>query len=143
MRFFIDECLMPTLAEIAIEYGYEATSVRDRGMTGAKDWDIAKYVIENDLILVTHNSKDFRGKKGQGGYLTNEEIYPGLVCLNAYNELEQRHIDMNEKMQKSLLKTALKYMSDKKILDLINHVIEVNYDGISTEITLYQAPTLG
>jgi len=55
MRFFIDECLMPTLAEIAIEYGYEATSVRD----------------------------------------------------------------------------------------LINHVIEVNYDGISTEITLYQAPTLG
>jgi len=50
---------------------------------------------------------------------------------------------MNEKMQKSLLKTALKYMSDKKILDLINHVIEVNYDGISTEITLYQAPTLG
>jgi hypothetical protein len=112
-------------------------------MTGAKDWDIAKYVIENDLILVTHNSKDFRGKKGRGGYLTNEEIYPGLVCLNAYNEIEQRHIDMNEKMQKSLLKTALKYMSDKKILDLINHVIEVNYDGISTEITLYQAPTLG
>lgn len=34
-------------------------------------------------------------------------------------------------------------MSDKKILDLINHVIEVNYDGISTKITLYQAPTLG
>jgi hypothetical protein len=34
-------------------------------------------------------------------------------------------------------------MSDKKILDLINYVIEVNYDGISTEITLYRAPTLG
>ena len=50
-----------------------------------KDWNLAPYVVDHDDVLVTHNSKDFRGKTaGPGmkpGHLT-KDMHPGLVCLN-------------------------------------------------------------
>jgi predicted nuclease of predicted toxin-antitoxin system len=66
MKFFFDECLDPALTQIAMEAGYEASCSRDRSMLSVKDWDLAQYVAAPDDILVTHNSKNFRGKTASG-----------------------------------------------------------------------------
>ena len=52
----------PELVDQAIAAGHvESTCARDRGLLGKKDWDIARYVVEHNFALVTHNARDFRG----------------------------------------------------------------------------------
>jgi predicted nuclease of predicted toxin-antitoxin system len=63
-RLLIDECLSPELAHLAIDAGHvESTFVRDRGRLGLKDWELMKYVIQEDFVLETRNAQDFRGAK--------------------------------------------------------------------------------
>ena len=88
MKFLVDECLDPALAQFVCEtYDHYATSVRDVGLCGEKDWKIVPYVIANDFVLITHNSKDFRGKGGNPGFLTSKHLHPGLICLNSANSM--------------------------------------------------------
>lgn len=38
-RFLVDECLSPELVQMAVKAGHvESTCVRDRGLSGTKDW---------------------------------------------------------------------------------------------------------
>lgn len=53
MRFLIDEDLPRSSAELFRRYGYEAVDVRDIGLRGAKDSEIAAYAKRNSLCLVT------------------------------------------------------------------------------------------
>lgn len=118
MKFFFDECLDPELTKVAVASGYEATCSRDRGMLSKKDWELAPYVVEHDYVLVTHNSKDFRGKlagpDGKPGHLT-KDMHPGLVCLN-----RDAHGDMTPKLQRALLQEALVEITNQGITDLMN-----------------------
>jgi len=142
MKFFFDECLDPELTKVALGAGYEATCSRDRGMLSKKDWELAPYVVEHDYVLVTHNSKDFRGKSagpdGKPGYLT-KDLHPGLVCLNRDNLG-----DMTPSLQEALFKEALVEIAKKAIVDLMNQVLEIDYDSIADEVTvtLYEAPAV-
>lgn len=142
MKFFFDECLDPELTKVALAAGYEATCSRDRGMLSMKDWELAPYIVDQDYVLVTHNSKDFRGKAsghgGKPGYLT-KDIHPGLVCLNRNGKG-----DMTPSLQDALFKEALAEIANKNIVDLINQVIEVDYDSDSdtVTITLYESPVI-
>lgn len=140
MKFFIDECLDPELLKVAVAAGYEATCSRDRGMLSKKDWELAQYVVNHDFVLVTHNSKDFRGKiagpNGKSGYLT-KDMHPGLVCLN-----RDALGSMTSELQDALFKEALFEIKNQGILDLMNFVLEIDYDS-STDVvtaTIYEAP---
>lgn len=86
LRLLIDECLSPELVDQAIADGHvESTCARDRGLLGMKDWDVARYAVEHDFTLVTHNARDFRGhgQGAPGGVHATLEIHPGLICLNS------------------------------------------------------------
>ena len=50
MRFFVDENLSPTLAAICRGAGYDATSVRDRGMLNATDREVSMLCSEEVMI---------------------------------------------------------------------------------------------
>jgi len=66
------------LVGAANERGFAAHSVtRLRRLRGRGDHIIARYSIDNDLILVTGNMVDFER------IYVAREMHPGLVCLNA------------------------------------------------------------
>lgn len=135
MNFLIDECLHPRLCEEAPKKSHYATCVRDRGMLGCKDWDLAKYAVENDFVLVTNNSNDFGDFGGKPGYTTEKELHPGLVCLNALSS------PMTPDLQTRLFNTALDYISQYNIQDLINSVLEITLlDNGEVEINQYVSP---
>jgi predicted nuclease of predicted toxin-antitoxin system len=145
MRFLIDECLTPQLSDVANSRQYDATNIRALGMLGVKDWKIVPVLIQQNYVLVTHNSKDFRGldgKDGKPGYLTKEEIHPGLICLNAYNSSKNKTIPMTKELQHKLFAIALDEIENQNLSDLINTVIEIDYDGTDVTVTLYEAPPL-
>jgi predicted nuclease of predicted toxin-antitoxin system len=135
MRFLIDECLHPELAGHAHRKGFQATCIRDLGMCGRKDWEIAAYVTRHDYVLVTHNAKDFRDHNGMPGHLTQRQSHPGLICLNSTSR------PMTPILQNSLFGIALAYLSDERIDHLINQVLEISLlDEEDVEIRLYEAP---
>lgn len=53
MRFLIDEDLPRALSDLFRSYGHEAIDVRDIGLRGAKDSEIASYSQHEKLCLVT------------------------------------------------------------------------------------------
>ena len=45
-KLLIDECLSPTLVQMALEAGHqESTRVRDRGWCGKKDWELIGVLV--------------------------------------------------------------------------------------------------
>ncbi len=53
MQFFIDEDLPRSTGDLLRRYGHEAFDVREIGMRGAKDLQIARYAQNKGLCLVT------------------------------------------------------------------------------------------
>lgn len=78
MKFLIDECLSPELADVARREGYpESTHVNWLGLTSAKDWTIARRAVDGGFVFVTNNTADF------AALYERESLHVGLVCLNA------------------------------------------------------------
>jgi len=78
VKFLIDECLSPELAELARARGFaESMHVTRFGLTSAKDWTIVRRAVDDGFILMTNNTADFTALYGR------EELHVGLVCLNA------------------------------------------------------------
>ena len=76
MRFFFDECVSADLAvEIAGELGVRIVNSRDENLSGAKDHEIIPLCVNENLIIVTKNGKDFIR------LLSNEGRHPGLIVL--------------------------------------------------------------
>jgi hypothetical protein len=75
MRFLIDEDLPRSTADIFRKYGHEALDVRDIGLRGAKDLQIAAYAKKESLCLITgdYDFSDIRN------YPPNQ--YRGLIIL--------------------------------------------------------------
>ena len=136
MKFLIDECLTLQLVQTAIDAGYHAQHVVKIGLSSAKDWDLVNYLIKEDYVIVTRNSKDFRGHSGKPGYLTSQNLHPGLICLNAR--------EMDDTLMMGMFKSALKYIADKGIVDLMNQVLELTYAENSGKLMVYfyDAPSL-
>jgi hypothetical protein len=132
MKFLIDECLTPDLVAIANNAGYEAHHVTRIGKQSEKDWELVSYAIENDFAMVTRNSKDFRGEDGKPGFLTREELHPGLICPNAY--------PMDRERMALLFAHALEFLRGDNITDLINQVLEVDHGEDEVTLRLYEAP---
>jgi predicted nuclease of predicted toxin-antitoxin system len=134
-RFLVDECLSPELVQMADKAGHvESTCVRDRGLSGTKDWKLIEHVVAGDFTLVTHNSVDFRGggPVKLGGEHAKQPIHAGLVCLNSVHTLDlQRQLD--------LFQIALDELG--ALDDLVNQALEVfeQEDG-SVEVVIYDIP---
>jgi hypothetical protein len=75
VKFWIDECLTPTLVGHAHSHGYEATSTRDRGQLGMRDDELLALAVSEEFVFVTNNHADFVG------LCTNAELHTGLVVL--------------------------------------------------------------
>jgi hypothetical protein len=69
-KLLIDECLSSELALMARERGHhEASHVVWIGKSGWKDWELKPLLLEEDWVLVTENSDDFRGHRETEGAL--------------------------------------------------------------------------
>jgi predicted nuclease of predicted toxin-antitoxin system len=111
-RFLIDECLSPDLVQLAIDAGFECMCIRDRGLLGAKDRELMKFLLQEDFTLVTTNVTDFLT------LFRAEQLHAGLVCLN----FSRRH--SNLEAQRELFQIALQSLGQ----DLVNQVLEVAKD---------------
>lgn len=135
MKFLIDECLSPELAELAQKRGYpESTHLVHRGKGGIKDWYLLPIILEGDWTFVTCNSYDFRGPSdapGTRGEYRVVEIHAGLICLNA--------AEMDLALQLELFGFALDALEEDG--DLVNQVLEVSiFDGDQVEVLRYALP---
>ena len=140
MKFLIDECFTDDLVIIANNFGPEAASVYDKGLVGAKDYEIAKFAVDNDWVLVTHNCQDFRGINHEVGILNLHEIHPGVISFLAYDNDRETPIRMDIKLQKLLFFTAIDFIKNHQTFHLENHAIEFDYDGTEVNIRFYLAP---
>jgi hypothetical protein len=105
-KFLIDECLSPDLATLARERGFgESSHVTWLGKAGWKDWELKRFILEQDWTFVTRNSVDFRGpanQPGSKGQYADVPLHAGLVCINgpdsmsAENEVELFRVVLDE-----------------------------------------------
>lgn len=96
MKFLIDECLSPELAELARDRGFaESTHATWAGLGSAKDWTIARRAVDEGFVLVTNNRLDFLK------LYRREALHVGLICLNA------AHTVMDREQQRRLFALAL------------------------------------
>ena len=123
MKFLIDECLSVVLAEMAVAAGHpESAHVTRRGMTGWKDHQLMKAIIDGDWTLVTRNSDDFRPRSGsasQAPCYVGQPLHTGLVCLNL-------PAGSGRANQEAYLKGALDCIENHG--DIVNQILEVDPD---------------
>ncbi|MCY3673763.1 MAG: DUF5615 family PIN-like protein [Paracoccaceae bacterium] len=119
MRLFLDECLSPRIAlELAEEYNYLIVHPRNNGGLGAPDYQIVIRCLEEDLVIVTEDSKDFIA------LLNSEEIHPDLIILPNIPILTS----------KALIKLAIEYLWRLELgnpMDLmVNNLLIVSNEGV-------------
>lgn len=137
-KLLIDECLSSELALMARERGHhEASHVVWIGKSGWKDWELKRLLLEEDWVLVTRNSDDFRGHRetpGAKGQYANVSIHAGLICLNA-------PAGMDLALQRELFSEVLDELDTHA--DLTNQILEVTLEdseaGIQIERYRYPA----
>jgi predicted nuclease of predicted toxin-antitoxin system len=112
MRFLIDECLSPALAEAAHRAGFEAYHVAHRGWSGKTDAAILERVLNEELVLVTNNRDDFLALMG------GVELHPGLVVV-----LENVRREEQVRLFGLMLEVA------GTMTSLINKVVAIGADG--------------
>jgi hypothetical protein len=85
MKFLIDECLSPELAQVARRRGHgESSHVVWLDKAGWKDWSLKPFILDGDWAFVTSNAVDFRGpadRPGSRGQYGDVAIHAGLICL--------------------------------------------------------------
>lgn len=64
MRFLVDEMFPPATCGHLTEHGHDAVHVRDRGLDGRPDDEVAALARAEDRVLVTENVKDFGPRPG-------------------------------------------------------------------------------
>ncbi len=113
MRFFIDECLSPSLARLLNESGeHEAVHPLNVGMRGKPDHIIVQRCLSEDRVIVTENARDFRA------LLAGAELHPGLIILpSTARERTWR-----------LLRKVVDFLNARgdPMKIMVNHVVEID-----------------
>jgi predicted nuclease of predicted toxin-antitoxin system len=126
VKFFIDECLSPSLARRLNALGLDAFHPPDVGRRGEPDHVVLQRCIEEDRILVTENAGDFRRLVGR------VEMHPGMIILPAIDKEGAWHL-----MQSIL--TGLDGKTDPRDF-MFSRVVAVAEDGT---IRVHRLPPLG
>jgi hypothetical protein len=138
-KLLIDECLSAELALMARERGHhQASHVVWIGKAGWKDWELKQLMLAEDWVLVTWNSKDFRGPReapGTAGQFAGVTLHAGLVCIEG-------PVGMDLSLQRELFLDVLDELDRDD--DLTNQVVEVSLNDAEDEIDLirYRMPTV-
>ncbi len=125
MRFLIDECLHPTLADVAHGAGHEAHHVNFLGLASTKDHDLIPRILEGDFVFVTNNATDFRR------LYQAQAIHAGLVIIVPQTPPTQ---------QRALFLAAMEEIGPDN--GLINEALEVLIDGDEVIFNRYEWPAL-
>jgi len=115
---------------------HEASHVVWIGKSGWKDWDLKRVLLDEDWVLVTRNSEDFRGPReapGTRGQYADVVLHAGLICLNG-------PVGMNLALQKELFVEALDELDADG--DLTNQILEVTLEDseASIQVVRYNHP---
>lgn len=136
-KLLIDECLSSELALMARERGHhEASHVVWIGKSGWKDWNLKRVLLDEDWVLVTKNSEDFRGPReapGTKGQYADVVLHAGLICLNG-------PVGMDLALQRELFAEALDELDADG--DLTNQILEVILEDseASIQVVRYSHP---
>lgn len=112
-RFLIDECLSGALVAVAKADGYQADYVTHLGKAGWQDWNLVRFAVANDYIVVTDNRRDFLKEYAK------LDVHAGLVILLPKGTRSQ---------QMQLFRKALDVFATRND-DLVNKVLEIAGDG--------------
>lgn len=124
MRLFLDECLSPRIASSLNAEGLHVVQhPRDFGGLGEPDHLVLARCVDQDLVLVTQNARDFRV------LVMASDIHPGLVILP--------HV--GRARCESLLRSAIELLSARgdPMDAMVNSVLEVSVDGVMSLSTLH------
>ncbi len=118
MKFFIDECISPSLSHRLNQNGlHDAIHPRDRARLREPDRVVFARAIAEDRILVTENADDFR--KLAGGV----DLHPGLIILPSVARSEAQR----------LMNLVIAYLTDSgdgRPQDrLVNSVLSISAKG--------------
>ena len=116
MRLFLDECLSPKIAQALNAEGIHVVlHPRDFGGLGASDYHVLARCVEQDLVLVTANARDFRG------LVSTQEVHPGLIILPS----------VGRERSEALLRDAIAFLSrhGDPMDVIVNHVLEVSSEA--------------
>jgi len=125
LRFLIDECLHPTLADVAHGAGHEAHHVNFLGLASTKDHDLMPRILGGDFVFVTNNAADFRR------LYQAQAIHAGLVIIVPQTPPTQ---------QRALFLAAMEEIGPDN--GLINEALEVLIDGDEVIFNRYEWPAL-
>jgi predicted nuclease of predicted toxin-antitoxin system len=123
LRFLIDECLHPSLAEVGHAAGHEAHHVNFLGLTSTQDHDLILRILQGDFVFVTHNAVDFRR------LYRAQPLHAGLVVLVPQSPPEQ---------QRALFSAVLEDIRENG--DPINQAIEILLEDREVLIRRYAWP---
>jgi predicted nuclease of predicted toxin-antitoxin system len=125
LAFLVDECLHPSLVDVANEMGFPAHHVDRLGLKGTPDRQLLKRAESQNLTLVTNNAIDFKRLYARAG------IHTGLVLILPM---------VRPARQRLLFRTALRAVTGRA--DLINRVIEVDQEGETIILREFELPSL-
>jgi len=119
VRFFIDECISPSLSCHLNESGeHEAIHPRDRSRLREPDRVVFARAIAEDRIIVTENADDFR-KLAAG-----VDLHPGLIILPSVARLEaQRLMDL-------VIERLVRLSADRPQDAAVNSVLTITVTGL-------------
>jgi predicted nuclease of predicted toxin-antitoxin system len=118
VRFFIDECVSPSLSRHLNESGlHDAIHPRDRGRLRDSDRAVFAIAIREDRIIVTENWGDFRK------LAASVELHNGLIILPSVARSDaQRLMDM-------AVAYLLEFGGDRPEDLLVNAVLTISASG--------------
>lgn len=120
MRLFLDECISPKIALALIDEGeHYVVHPRNNGGLGDPDHRVLQRCIDNDLVIVTENARDFRS------LATRVDIHPGMILIPC----------LSRGQSEALIRHAVARLNRPD--DLVNKVMELDEDGT---IRIYDLP---
>jgi predicted nuclease of predicted toxin-antitoxin system len=118
IKFLIDEDLSPAVARyLCNELFIDAIAVRDRGLLGAKDYQVLEYAFNEERIVVTANVRDFEK------FARTTEIHAGIVFICQG--------DLSRSEQIAIVKEAVNAINAEleNGRDMLNRVLYMEEDG--------------
>jgi predicted nuclease of predicted toxin-antitoxin system len=111
-RFLVDECLSGALVA-AKARGYHADYVTHLGKAGWQDWNLVRFAIANDYVIVTNDRRDFLREYAK------LDVHAGLVIILPKGDRD---------LQVGLFQKALDVFAARND-DLVNKLVEIARDG--------------
>jgi predicted nuclease of predicted toxin-antitoxin system len=124
LRFLIDECLHPSLVEVAAARDREAYHVAHIGLASTKDWDLMSRVVDGDFVFVTNNARDFRR------LYAAQPLHAGLVVIVP---------QVPAAIQRAIFDAVIAEIGGED--GLVNEALEVTIDDGEVVFDRYEWPT--